>query len=359
MKKLILMILCGSMSASMMAQTFDDIYYNPKKEKKSPKSAQTYTPERQSQKYDFLPADLYDSSQTSAFGNTRDVDEYNRRGIFSLADSTSNAIDSEKPTKEFEYTDRIRRFYNPDVAASDTTVTNYFASDDYNINIIVANPGYYGYWGVPYYYNYDPFYWSPWGWSSYWGPAWGSSWAWGYGPVWRPAWSWGWDNPWSWGYPTWGWGASWGWGGYPGHHPGHHPGHGPGGNKPNYGYNPVRPSSGQRPTADGYRPGSGRYPANNGSQAVGSGRSPGLSSGGSHGVSVENQNRPQSVTNNHTNSTNNGGSYTRPGRNGSGSSSFNNGSSNRSNNGGFSNSGGFSRGGGGGSSRGGGRGGRH
>ena len=368
------MLLAAGLACTVQAQDFDDIYYNPSTEKakqerrqqKAELKARQYHAAEDSP-YDYAPAG--DFNYTSGAGVPMSIDEYNRRGIFAAGDSTT-AVAPDSATAAYTYTSRIKRFHNPDVVAFNDPIAEYLESPTANVNIIVNNPGYYGYWGSPYWssYAYDPF-WDPmWGWSLAWGP----SWSWGWGPAWswRPSWSWGWGwgPSWSWGWG--GWGPSWGWGGGwspapPMHGAPHRPGF--------YTSNPRRnnhggiPSTGQRPgapnthrpTADGYRPGSGIYPGyqNNGQ----GGLRPGSATGtGTYrpGVSSGSYSRPG------TSSGSNSGSYTRPGRGGnsrnSGSSYRSSGSSNRSTGGSFGGGGG-SRSGGGGSSRGGGgsHGGRH
>lgn len=337
MKRITLISILGMLAISAVAQDFDDIYYTPKKEKKEQtvvKQRRSTTPKAD---FDYVPAGLYDGFSPSAYEDNRDIDEYNRRGIFAINDTVGIAADSLLNTEEFAYTSRIKKFHNPTIANDDEVVAQYLASQGADVNITIINPGYYGYWGSPYNYYYDPFYWNSWAWPGVWSPAW--SWNWG------PSWNW-WGPSWAWNPyygPSWGWAWTWGGGWHPGPGPGFNPGHHPGGGQPSYGYHPQRPESGRRPGADGYRPGSGRYPSGNGTSTR-----PGSTTRPGNGTVDR---RPSSNGSSFDNTTNNNsGSYSRPGRNGSGSSSFGSGSSGRG--GGYS-GGGSSRGGGGG------RGGRH
>lgn len=356
-------ILAAGIAISAGAQDFDDIYYDAssakakqeRKAKKEALKAQQYHFQEE-QGYDYAPAGSYKS--TAGAGLPMSVDAYNRRGIFATGDSV--AVDSSAAAaQDYAYTSRIKRFHNPEVVADTDPIAEYLASPSANVNIIVNNPGYYGYWGSPYspwgIYGYDPFWGPSWSWS--WGPswAWGPSWNWG----WGPSWSWGWGPSWSWGWgPSW----SWGWGG--GWYPPARPAYGAPGRPGVWTHNPRRPgvsNSGQRPvgnynrpgsgagnrrpTADGYRPGSGVYPGyNSGQRPVGTSRPTG------NGGSYTRPGRP---------STTNGGSYTRPGRTSqsSGSSYRPSTSSGQRSTGGFG--GGGSRSGGGGSRGGGSHGGRH
>lgn len=199
----------GAVAITASAQAFDDdIYFDASKAtKKTVRAKKTRQVTRQA---DFAAADTYAGELTSS---TRDIDEYNRRGIFAMPDSIS--VDSLAKLSAdngdaFANTRKIERFYNPDVVAEskDPEIAQYYYSDrPAEINIYVNNP-YWG-WGAGWY---DPWYYgyyNPWSW----GPAWGPSWSWGWGHAWGPAWGWG--PSWSWGWGP-AWGPSWGWGGGPG-----------------------------------------------------------------------------------------------------------------------------------------------
>ncbi len=361
------------------SQDFDDIYYNPstakaKAERKAKKDAlkaqrqAVIISEAEASSYDYAPADLY--SDAVGAGTAISVDEYNRRGIFAVADTSQITAESGE-NGDFTYTQRIQRFHNPEVVANDEEVALYIAQQpETTVNIIVNDPGYYGYWGSPWRYNsvwgYDPF-WGPswaWGYPSYWG--WGYYPAWSWGPSWAWSWGWGgWGPSWSWGWGGWGpaWGGSWAWGG-----PAGPPAHGVAGRPGTYTYNPRRggdvPSTGQRPgasahrpTADGYRPGSGLYPTFDKNGNVSGAVRPGAGSSYNRPNSSQGYRPGTSVSTGTSNKNSSNSTYSRPGRGGnSNSSSYRSGNSSGSTRSGSTGGGGGSRstGGGGGS-----RGGRH
>ncbi len=288
----------GSVSALSAQDIYDDIYYNPKNDKKAANTAAavrqepkkyasvTQIPRRVS---DYPPADTY---QFVTDGVMRDVDEYNRRGIFATDEPAAAA--TADTLGNFTYTQRIERFHDPDVivASTDPTLAQvYYAQPVEEVNIYINNPG--GYWG-----GY---------WGSRWTPAWtwGSSWAWGwtspswYWNTWSPyygyygwgpslSWSWGWAGPswgWGWGGPAW----SWGWGNRPPMPPVAGPSHRPNNRHPGAFGRPTTPTpnpgTGVRPGASGQRPGAsgtmsqpsaGRHPGS----VAGSTVRPGSTSGG-------------------------------------------------------------------------------
>lgn len=305
-------------------------------------------------------------------GNTRSVDEYNRRGIFAYSAADSLAQDSLGDS--FAYTRRLERFHNPDLVSgsADETLKEYYYSENTapttSINVYVVD-------GWPYYSN--PYRYG------YFGPSW--SFTWGY----RPWLSWGWgyyDPYWAWASPGWGW--NWGWGA--GWGPAWGPGWGgPAWAGPIYGGNWRRPSgvgssmthgrgyagagrvSGGRPAAGvGSRPGS----FNN--HGVSTGARPGSVAGGARpganvrpGANAAGANaRPGYTPNAHPGSSTHYGVGTRPGAgtqhqqpnyNNNHNSNRNTGNYSRPSSGGGSRGGGFSGGGSrGGGSRGGGGGGR-
>lgn len=224
----------------------DDIYYNPKTAKKK-----ATVQVKQTTPADYPAAGTYTVVTT---GPARDIDEYNRRGIFAPATTPDVSAASDSLNDSFRYTRRIERFYNPDVVVNtgDEDLTAlYYDTSAPTVNIYVNNdnPYYnpYGYWGSPWAYDpwYVPSYYNPWGYGYNWGPSWSWSWNWGPSWGWGPSWSWGWN----WG-PSWGWGPAWGWTG---------PAWGPG---PATRPTPSRPSNAQlahRYNGGSYRESGGSY----------------------------------------------------------------------------------------------------
>ena len=144
MKKfIILSILAVFLPVTMMAQ--DDVYFTPKKvEKKAVKAAQT--------KSEVQPAVVTHS------GSSRDVDEYNRRGLQSYyqkigTDSLGNDIiefhvgEGYPSTNDTIYAGPVQ--YDFDDADSDYEYTRRMSRWDG-----FYDPWFYGYgWGYPYYWN--------------------------------------------------------------------------------------------------------------------------------------------------------------------------------------------------------------
>lgn len=218
---LVLCILAG-FSATVAAQDFDDIYYNPSKDKAKEKAKiqastakrnpdatieKVYNPSTYTPTPDYTAAGSYEFNT----GSTRDVDEYNRR---TSSNSVSNASDTtQAQSDDFEYTRRIERFHNPDIVVNtdDPNLIEYYYNTEPAspsvVNIYIDNDPWWG-WNRPYC--------STWAWTPFY---------YNYNTWWGPYWSLGWYDPWyswSWG-PSWGWGPSygWGWGGtwYPGYYP--------------------------------------------------------------------------------------------------------------------------------------------
>lgn len=275
----------------VMAQNYydDDIYFDaskaPKKTNKVKVVKKTQPVTTTGYASDFPSSDSY----TVVTSNTRDVDEYNRRGSYISSDTVAAAS-----SDNFAYTKRIERFHNPDVVSNsgDEDLIYYYNSADEelqpatNVNVYVSTPGIWGSWypsawswawASPWYSPLawsSPWYPASWGWDPYWNFNWGFSWNWG----WGPSWSWGWGPSWNWGWAGPGW--------YPGHGPGHwHPA-------------PARPASpgAYRPARPGGAAGIGGRPHHSNRYGIGSARRPGQSvSAGNVGGRPGSNMRPGSV----------------------------------------------------------------
>lgn len=279
MKRLIYSIALMAMAAPFVAnaQEFDDIYYNPKKDKTV---NQTKTKKQSNYIKDF---------------SSIDVDQYNRRGQYyaSPIDTIGAKAESDE---DFVYTQQIQKYYNPTIVVDNADVLADVLNNSYgNVEITFDN-------GVPMfspYYSYGwPYYNSYYGWNSWnygWGPSWSWSWNWGPSWAWGPSWNWSWN----WG-PSWGWGPSWSWG-WGWNNPwdwGWGPGWGP-----SWGHVPGRPY------AD-YRPG-GRLPNRPGSNWASNTR-PGGNYNGGHSAAGGGYRPTNSGVNNRPNNSNSvfGGSAT-------------------------------------------------
>ncbi len=215
----------------IQAQDYDDIYYDGSSKatevKQETKKVETVKTRTQ------VPTS-YKVTVEKNYQTDRDVDEYNRRGgIYSQPDNDTLYLDAPDDGSMFGNTQRIERFYNPDIVvlSDDDELVELYYDNAPSVNLVIGTN--YGYtprvgWGFGYgnywpYYTYDPFYdpfydlyYTGWyGWS-------------------RPYYSWygyyGWSRPY-WHY-TWGWGGHYGWGwdyGWYGYRPyGHHWGYNPG-----------------------------------------------------------------------------------------------------------------------------------
>lgn len=183
MMRRILLLGFVSLSAipSVWAQDYDDIYYDSSKAKK-------VTAQTSKQKY------ANEECYSSGIVNYRDVDEYNRRGNYSAAQDTL-VYDTLQSNQDFQYTDRIKRFYNPSVIveSGDSDAATLYVYTRPSVNIVVGTPSYY----------YSP--WSSFSWGYYdfgfYDPWWG----------WRDPWVYGgycYYSPWRfshWHDPFWGW----------------------------------------------------------------------------------------------------------------------------------------------------------
>ena len=226
MKKYRILAMVGMMAlatGSMLAQDYDDIYYDASKSKtveikskssKQPKTVAVYgnVPEK------------YKVAVESNYRVERDVDEYNRRGAYDPTTVVDYEVDINGDTifygdtiyeEAFANTRRIERFYNPDIVilSDDNDLVELYYDESPTINLIVGSDwGYgssYGWSGGffdSYYYPwytgwYDPWYmgwYDPW----YWHHSWYSPYYYGY--YWRPGFYWGWTYS-----PWWHYGSGW------------------------------------------------------------------------------------------------------------------------------------------------------
>lgn len=195
-------LLAFTAGSMIQAQDYDDIYYDGSssstKVKKETKKVETRAGRAT---VEVLPR--YSSSATSNYQTDRDVDEYNRHGAkfeYDLSDTLD--VDSLRDRDVFANTQRIERFYNPDIVIScnDGELVELYYNETPTVNIIIGtNYGYsprvgWGFgWGT---YCYDPWYdpWYPTRWYGYYRPfGWGFYATW-HGPYYYE-WGWGWSRP--------------------------------------------------------------------------------------------------------------------------------------------------------------------
>ena len=259
--------------ACMAQNYFDDIYFNPKKEKTPEKKLTgTSTAIKQPTVETNYIADMA----------SMDVDTYNRRGQY-YASSIDTIGTTAENGEDFVYTQQIQKYYNPTIVVENANNLGDILTNAYgNVDIVINDNGYpifapyYG-WNWPYY-------------SSVWGPSW--YWGWNIG-----SWGWniGWYDPWfSW---NWGWGPGW-WNPLPPPRPGWGPGPGWGRPGPMATWSPGgnRPIGGPRPGVGNQRsePNRGMVSAN---RPMSSGR-PGNQGLGSRPPVNNGKNRPSGVINN-------------------------------------------------------------
>ena len=210
------------------AQDYDDIYYGGSTTEVKQETKKVETTKTRTQ----VPTS-YKVTVQKNYQTDRDVDEYNRRGgIYSQPENDTLYLDAPDDGTMFGNTQRIERFYNPDIVvlSDDAELVELYYDNAPSVNLIIGSN--YGYtprvgWGFGYgsywpYYTYDPFY----------DPFYDLYYTGWYG-WYRPYYSWygyyGWSRPY-WHY-TWGWGGhyGWGWDSWYWHHPyGHHWGYNPG-----------------------------------------------------------------------------------------------------------------------------------
>ena len=226
-------------AGSLLAQDYDDIYYDASKAPKTTK-VKVETPVKTVAVYGEVP-EKYKVVVKDNYREERDVDEYNRRGAYEPQyeiDINGDTIYMDSTYVDddlFANTRRIERFYNPDVVilSDDDDLVELYYDESPTINLIVGSDwGYSSYgWASSYYPWYTGWY-SPW-YIRYYDPWYYSPWHYGwYSPYHYGYWDsfyWGWNHrPW-WSYNDWYWsGGHWGWPG--GHHYAdwgtHHPGGG-------------------------------------------------------------------------------------------------------------------------------------
>ena len=238
MKKIVKLLLVAFwLSPVVMAQTYDDLYYNPnKKDTSLRKEEKKKVTER---KRTYISADMPVVVKDRK-GNVRDIDEYNRRydakeNDFNVANDTLYVEEKENPERgewingfngtqdDYEYAQRIIRFRNPRFAVSISSPYYWdvvYGMNSWDWNVYVDD--FYAY-AFPTFTNRL---WWDWRYNSY-GMGWGSSWGYPYyggyyGGYYSDYWGgyggWGfpYGNGWYGGYDGW-----YGGGGYGGHWAGH------------------------------------------------------------------------------------------------------------------------------------------
>ena len=230
--KMRLLILSASVSCvvafNAAAQDYDDIYYDSSNDDVATvKEEKAHEAQVVDVSDNDLVANYFTADQTAGWkGNVvdeRDVDEYNRQGDYYAAQSemadtvAADTVDISSNGDTFQYTERIRRFHDPDVIAEsdDEELVDLYVYTRPDVNIIVGTPTttyvspwgatvsfgssvWYSTWVDPWYYDtwyYDPWYYRPYWYYSY--RPWYWSWGWGvpyyayhhhhYHDWWRPA----------------------------------------------------------------------------------------------------------------------------------------------------------------------------
>ena len=250
-------------AGSLLAQDYDDIYYDASKAPKTTK-VKVETPVKTVAVYGEVP-EKYKVVVKDNYREERDVDEYNRRGAYEPQyeiDINGDTIYMDSTYVDddlFANTRRIERFYNPDVVilSDDDDLVELYYDESPTINLIVGSDYAYASYGwassyYPWYTGwYSPWYTSPWYYSP-WHYGWYTPYNYGY---WN-SYYWGWNyRPW-WSYNSWYWsGGHWGWPGV--HHYTDWGTHRPGGSHhySNYGYTDHRrgglaPNRNGRPRVD-------------------------------------------------------------------------------------------------------------
>ena len=132
----------------------DDIYFDESKAKK-----------KKTEKTTYAYPQSYSTNSTYDYGSSmRDVDEYNRQGAY-YATTDSIKVDSAMLLDGYTYTNRIERFYNPNIVSGsgDQALIESYSQNQPIVNIYVDD------------YFYDPYPYDNWrvsvnlGWSWGWG----------------------------------------------------------------------------------------------------------------------------------------------------------------------------------------------
>lgn len=244
----------------------DDIYFDPSKATKKEQKSVNTSYDNAYGNYTTITTTPTGTTITNYPGpetytvvttNTRDVDEYNRRGGYESADLSQDlAVVSSDP---YYYSRQLARFDNPDLLTqiNDSIAQEIALSDPEIINVTINNysTGYNSpnYWLNPWPWSYRwgygySSYWSNLYWNSVWYP--GLSWTWACDPFW----GWGWNPGWVPAFPPGCGGPVWGGPAIPHPNP-RHPGARPRYHGPTYGDRPnTRPAgvdNGFRPNASG------------------------------------------------------------------------------------------------------------
>ena len=151
-KKVLLIFLLSSFSLTFYAQYFDDIYYNPKNDKKS--EAISVTQEKQEKT----------ENVTATKKAVRDVDEYNRQTSSTTNASKMNNSTLEQDADNLEYSKRISKFHDStNITINDAQsvyIYNYAEPEDENQSTVYVNSSSnWGSWGYYGYRTYSPYYW--------------------------------------------------------------------------------------------------------------------------------------------------------------------------------------------------------
>ncbi len=198
-----------SIGMHAVAQDYDDIYYDATASNSSSmvKSSGTINPQARHNKV-----------AVSGQATVRNDDEYNRRGAYGRNSyyAADSVVANGNEESTFSNTQRIKRFYNPEVvdgSGDEELITLYYDTEP-TINLVIGSSWtpIWGWGGSSYY---DPWYYSwyrPWYRLWGWYPSWNYGWDYGWYSGWHNPW-YGWNNPWiyepyyggwyGWGYYNW------------------------------------------------------------------------------------------------------------------------------------------------------------
>ena len=204
-------------SASLaMAQDYDDIYFDASSSRKVAPQYSTTASTASSGRVAKAQPRRYQIVKGES-STTRNEDEYNRRGVNSSTPYGTDTAAYNEEQNSFSNTQRIQRFYNPNVVdgSGDQELITLYYDTAPTVNLVIGSYwgpsmgwGYYA-WNDPWYSNwYGPYYYNDWymGINRLWG------WRGGLYPGWYCGWS-SWYDPWyaRWYGPDWfdyGWGHS-------------------------------------------------------------------------------------------------------------------------------------------------------